>query len=120
MNTLLLPSGLLACLPLMAAAELQQDLNGLAITTLLGAAPIHAVEGSAISRGASQILRVTNQSGQTVECRVQPGLADAMRPLGRSLTLPPGDTATLLVDSRPIGRDTDARLFCTAEDERPG
>ncbi|BAN50502.1 hypothetical protein [Metapseudomonas resinovorans] len=117
MNNLLLVGGIALCLPLTTLADpsMETDLNGLAIDVALSLPPIHALDASAVSRGASQILKLTNRSGQAVQCRVEPGVADAMRPLGRTLRLGPGSSALMLVDSRPIGRSTDARLSCTPE-----
>ncbi|MBD2837966.1 hypothetical protein ID144_13035 [Pseudomonas sp. JM0905a] len=117
MNKVLLLSGFAACLPLMAFADarMEAELNGLDIDLMLSAPLIHDVDASAISRGASQILKLTNRGVQAAQCQVEPGVADAMRPAGKRALLEPGTSALVLVDSRPIGRSTSARLSCTPE-----
>ncbi|WP_044873570.1 hypothetical protein [Pseudomonas sp. LFM046] len=117
MNKLLLISGFAACLPLTAFADARMaaELNGLDIDLALSAPLIHTVDSSAISRGASQVLRLTNHGAQVAQCRVEPGVADAMRPAGKRVLLEPGTSALVIVDSRPIGRSTSARLSCTPE-----
>ncbi|MCY1272975.1 hypothetical protein D9M68_239880 [compost metagenome] len=117
MNKVLLITGLAACLPLTALADerVASELNGLDIDTTLTSPPIHALDSSAISRGASQILKITNRDAQPALCTVKPGVADALRPSGRKVLLEPGTSVVLLVDSRPIGRSTEATLACTPD-----
>jgi hypothetical protein len=117
MNKVLVVSGFAACLPLMAFADtrMEAELNGLDIDLALSAPLIQPVNASAISRGASQVLKLTNRGAQAAQCGVVPGVADAMRPTGKRVVLEPGASALIIVDSRPIGRSTNARLSCTPE-----
>ncbi|MDH4561894.1 hypothetical protein [Pseudomonas sp. BN411] len=117
MNKVLLISGFAACLPLVAFADasMEAELNGLDIDLALSTPLIHNVDASAISRGGSQILKLTNRGAQAALCEVGPGVADAMRPAGKRVLLEPGTSALVIVDSRPIGRSTNARLSCTPE-----
>ncbi|NWL78438.1 hypothetical protein DM872_16410 [Pseudomonas taiwanensis] len=117
MNKVLVISGFAACLPLMAFADarMEAELNGLDIDLALSAPLIQPVNASAISRGASQVLKLTNRGTQAAHCGVVPGVADAMRPAGKRVRLEPGASALIIVDSRPIGRSTNSRLSCTPE-----
>ena len=117
MNKVLLITGLAACLPLTALADVKiaSELNGLDIETSLSLPPFHLPDSSAISRGASQILKVTNHGAQSAVCTVKPGVAEALSPSGRKMLLEPGTSVVVLVDSRPIGRSTQASLACTPD-----
>jgi hypothetical protein len=114
MNRLLI-GGLAACLPLLALAdtELQEHLNGLQVETVTSPLTAQDNTGSGpVTGNGTLVLKLTNHETQAVECEVDPGPA-ATEPQLQKVSLAPGESATLRVDSRASGNTSDAKLTCT-------
>lgn len=115
MKAMLICGGFAACLPLLAVADgkIAEQLNGLKIETSSSTMTAQDNTGAAgsVSGNASQVLKLTNHDTQTVECRVDPGPA-ASEQQEQKATLAPGESATLTVDVRAAGQQSDAQLVC--------
>lgn len=116
MKAMLLCGGFAACLPLMALAdgEISEQLNGLQIET--SSSPLTAQDNTGaagpVTGNATLVLKLTNRDTQVVECTVDPG-PTATETHEQKARLAPGESATLRVDARAAGQESDASLVCT-------
>ncbi|WP_043311547.1 hypothetical protein [Pseudomonas sp. ML96] len=116
MKAMLICGGLAACLPLLALAdgEISEQLNGLQIET--SSSPLTAQDNTGaagpVTGNATLLLKLTNRDTQIVECVVDPG-PTATEPQQQRAQLAPGESATLRVEARAGGQQSDARLTCT-------
>lgn len=113
MNRILI-CGIAASLPLLAVAgsELTEELNGLKVETSTSPFTAQDNTGSGpVTGNATLVLKLTNHEARAVECEVDPG-PTATEVQVQKVSLDPGESATLRVDSRAAGARTEAKLTC--------